>query len=151
MKNDYPISQLRIVRRWFHAYDDNGSRKVWEDSTHYMHESQVQTFLKASIALHHEPGINPHNKNRAAALWEIRVAPLGEQVSYWWCEPNLTVNHSTHGAQINQAEWSICYLTDRKFAHPTLLSEERAQREAECKAEYDANIEALRQEYREKY
>jgi hypothetical protein len=148
MKNDYPISQLRIVKRWFHSYDNGGGRKVWEDSPHYMHESQVETFIAASIALHHSPGINPHNGNPTSALWEIKVAPLGEETSYWWCCPDLMANHSAQGAQINQALWSICFLTDRKWAHPILLAEEKKSREDEAKAEYEDNLRQIELAYK---
>jgi hypothetical protein len=142
MKNDYPISQLRLVKVIF------GEGKTTSEHVHYMHESQVETFIAATVALHHSPGINPHNGIKTASLWEIKVCELGEQVSYWWCDPTLMKNHSAQGAQINQAKWSICFLTDRKWAHPDLLRKEKEQREADAKAEYEYNLQQIQSDYK---
>lgn len=117
--NDYPVSQLRLVKLVFRE------GKTTSEHVHYMHESQVETFIAASVRLHHSPGINPHNGNKTASLWEIKVCSLGDQVSYWWCHPDLKDNYSPQGAKINPAQWAI-WRKDRKWAHPSLLSEEKA-------------------------
>jgi hypothetical protein len=146
--NDYPISQLRLVKVIFYHVDKEGRSIPGDGNVHYMHESQVQTFIDATVALHHEPGINPHNGVKTASLWEIKVCGLEEKaVSYWWCDPTLKDNYSAHGAKINPAKWALLGPTDRVWACPTLWKQEHMARERELKAE----MEALRQEYQEKY
>jgi hypothetical protein len=147
MKNDYPISQLRLVKVIFYHVDKHGTSIPGDGNVHYMHESQVETFISATVALHHEPGINPHNGAKTASLWEIKVCGLDDDKSYWWCDPTLKSNNSAQGAKINQAKWAILGPIDRVWACPTLWKEEHMARERELKSE----IEALRQEYTEKY
>jgi len=140
--NDYPISQLRIV--WVFLYHvEQGKEIPHEPHMYYMHESQVETFVSAQVALHHEPGVNPHNGMKTTPLWEIMVGGLvTDAKSYWWCDPALKANDSPQGAKLNSSN-------DRRrvWACPTLWRNEHMARERELKAE----IEALRQEYQEKY
>lgn len=146
--DNYPIAQLRLVKVIFYHVDKQGNSIPDEGRVHYMHQSQVETFIAATIALHHEPGINPHSGGETAKLWEIKVCGLETDAkSYWWCDPTLKSNDSPQGARINQAKWGILGPTDRVWACPTLWAEEHRARERELQAE----MESLRQEYRDKY
>lgn len=93
MKNDFPISQLRVVTCYF-----KGGHK----NDHHMHESQVDTFVKAQVRLHHSPGVNPHNCKKTAELDQISVSTLDLQArSYWWTTEDLQNNSDPKGAEIN--------------------------------------------------
>lgn len=103
---DFPISELRLVSLFI-----KGSSNP---TIHMCHESQVELLVKASINLHHL---------RLENLWFIRVQKLElETRSYWWCTENLDKNHDPNGAQLNYPKYSS---TDRVWAHPDLLKEER--------------------------
>lgn len=106
MLEDFPISELRIVR----LYKGDQIRST----DHYMHKSQVKTFCKAAIALHHSPGINPHTKCKTTPLKEIYVGCLRtDAVSYWWCTEDLQNNGDPKGARLNDADSR----TERVWAH----------------------------------
>jgi hypothetical protein len=102
MNRDYPLSELRIVETYLKG---NHIPQI-----HYMHKDQVDTFVEATIQLHHVVG-NPHHRDeqgnpkecRLDNLWQIRVCELEtETASYWWCVPDLQKNNDTKGAQLNQ-------------------------------------------------
>lgn len=148
MKNDYPISQLALVKITFYHVSDNGNCIPSTPMVRYMHQSQVDTFIEATVRLHHSPGINPHNGAETAKLWEIKVAGLQEDtVSYWWCNPDLKSNGSAQGAQLNNDTFALIGLRDRKWAHPLLLAKEKAERIAQAKAEYEDSIQSIEQDY----
>lgn len=139
--DNYPISQLRIVNVVFYYTDDKGQDIPHQPHLYYMHKSQVETFVSALVALHHEPGVNPHTGGKTSPLWEIKVCGLETDAkSYWWCDPALKSNDSPCGARINQAKWAILAPTDRVWACPTLLRKEHMERERELKAEYEEDI-----------
>ena len=120
MKHDFPISQLRMVTIYYH----NDGKVSEHSGRHMMHEDQVETFVKATVALHHSPGINPHNGVEAASLWEIRFSQVETDAeSYWWSTPDLQRNGDPMGAQLN-AE----ILDQRLWAHPLLLKQDESNR-----------------------
>lgn len=124
---DFPISQLRLV--------DVLMRGNHIPSTYMMHESQVETFIKATIRLHHTHG-NPHTKSNPENLWEIRVDQLTvEAKSYWWCCEDLQNNNDPKGAQLNHSVHSP--RSRRVWAHPDLIAEEKKRRAEEEQAEYE--------------
>lgn len=115
---DFPISQLALVSVFF-WHEEPDKRVVSPVRIHYMHEDQVDTFVQATIRLHHEPGINPHNEAPTARLWEITVNGLEtETKTYWWCHPDL--RGSTGGAKLNKPTIT----GKRKFACSQLLAYE---------------------------
>lgn len=128
---DFPISQLRIVKIWFHTTDAMMHRDITVTPTiHMMHESQVDTFARATIELHAgkgNPKTGPLNN-----LWYLTVTPLSvETESYWWCHPELKANNRSDGAQLNK-----CYQNEKRlWAHPDLIADEK--RAIELEAEYD--------------
>ena|SRR5271166_5419859 len=127
--NWHQCSELREVILYYTA-----DRKTIlpHEQRHYMMESQVATFLQATLELHYQPGINPHNGNTAALLWEAKVGKLEQPVSYWWCVPGLHKNHDQAGAQISS------FVHKSLWVHPdlqVLLAQERADEE---RAEYES-------------
>jgi len=118
---DFPISELRVVKLRF-----DSDRSRWQEEL--MHESQVETYLKAKLELHFLPGENPHNKKQATPLWEARVAKLGSPTSYWHTSPGL--HAGDEGAYIIPT-----YSGKRLWAHPDLLASEKEAEELE--AEFD--------------
>jgi hypothetical protein len=94
--------------------------------THMMHQSQVDTFLKATIRLHHTHG-NPHlepAKQMLANLWEVRVHGVEvPTVSYWWCAESLQAKDAK-GAKLNPPS----IRSTRLWAHPDLLASETEDR-----------------------
>lgn len=121
---DYPISELRIVKLRFKG----GPLGSAYTADHMMHVSQVETFVQASVDLHHKQLPHKDGKPRKAApLWEVRVSKLNlDTKSYWWCCPGLKDNDHPEGARLNDT-----YLSERVWAHPTLLEDERRAEEYE--------------------
>lgn len=119
---DFPISELRIVKLYF-IKDYGDGRKGRDDhpSVHMMHKSQVETFLKASLNLHHFPCYHRNGELRnVSQLWEVTAHRVNTKTtSYWWCEENLQTNGSAMGAQLNET-----HSYDRLWAHPELLAGE---------------------------
>lgn len=119
---DFPVSQLRMVKLRFKDSKDLYSQDQ------LMHESQVETFVKAKLELHWEPGINPHSKLKPAVMWEIRVAHLSSPISHWHTSPGL--HAGDEGAYVMPT-----YSGERLWAHPDLLANEK--RSEEIEAQYD--------------
>lgn len=121
---DFPISELRIVSLYIRNPDSRRKGIYSSPSMYYMHESQVDTFVEASIKLHQTEG-NPHIKYRTGGtppdqLWEIKVSHLEINTkSYWWCCTDLEKNEDPKGAQLNNPTCG-----DRIWAHPELLRNE---------------------------
>lgn len=116
MDKDFPVSELRIVNVYFHGNH--------MPSVRYMHKSQVDTFVKATVELHHERG-NPYTGGKAAPLRRIEVQGLGiETVSYWWCTPGLHKN-AQGGARINDPVINAP-LRVEAWVHPEIEAERRA-------------------------
>jgi hypothetical protein len=92
-----PVSQLRMVSLHFMS----GSI-----SKHVVHESQVDVMVEASLKLHHEPGVNPHNGKETAKLREIFLWKLQRSGPYWWTGPSLHAGDKK-GAAVY--DWQIFY------------------------------------------
>lgn len=119
--NDFPISELRIVEIWLH----HNLQVSPHTERHMMHMSQVETFVKATVDLHHTRG-NVHSGVRLDNLWEVRVNKLNlDTKAYWWGSPEQK-NNDPNGAKINDTNWG-----ERVWAHPELLAEERRIEDSE--------------------
>lgn len=135
---DFPISELRVVRYRFQFGEDRWTQEL-------MHVSQVQDFVKAKLELHWEPGVNPRkykmllqdgatpsqarNGSRAAVMWEIRVSRFDPKQAeeFWHTTPGLGQELSRDGARVLQT-----YKHDeRVWAHPDLLADEKRAEEQE--------------------
>lgn len=128
---DFPISELRLVHLDIRNPEVRRKGIYPRPSVHFMHESQVDTFVEASIRLHQTEG-NPHIKDRTGGvppdqLWEIKVGHLElNTASYWWCCADLGKNEDPKGAQLNDPKSPI-----RVWAHPELLRHEARLEEEE--------------------
>ena len=58
---------------------------------HIVHEREVDAIVAASIRLHYDPGMNPHNGETAARIWRIRCADFRARGPYWWTERELGI------------------------------------------------------------
>lgn len=67
---------------------------------HLVIESDVDKLVDASIRLHHDPGVNPHNGKKAAKLETICVSRLRASGPFWWSTPGLKKNSDPNGAVI---------------------------------------------------
>lgn len=103
---DYPVSQLRIVKVQF--------RDMAYYQTHYLHESQVDMFVKATVRLYHDKSYRP---TASKDLWQIMTITLSEPESYWWT--SLELDGSEPNAKIHNTNSS-----KRLWAHPELLAED---------------------------
>lgn len=117
----FPVHELRRVEIRYKKADIDEV-----DSTHstlvYMHERDVETFIKATLELHWKPGINPHaSGGKLANVWSIEVTKLDGLQAYWWSTPGLgkgvSNSHETHerhgGARVT-SNWSAAI---RKMFH----------------------------------
>jgi len=67
---------------------------------HIMQRSDVKKFVEASLKLHFEPGINPHNKVKTTKIWMITQDSLKSLGRFWWSTPDLMKNEDPNGAEI---------------------------------------------------
>ena len=51
--------------------------------------ADVERLCQAVLALHHAPGVNPHNGEPAARLLRLSVGAPTLHAGYWWSAPNL--------------------------------------------------------------
>lgn len=56
--------------------------------------------VNASLELHYDPGVNPHNGKSAAPVWKITVSQLRKDGPYWWSTPGLQHNYDPNGATL---------------------------------------------------
>ena len=49
----------------------------------------VEGFVTATLRLHHEPGLNPHNGRPAARLIRLAVGEARLEEGPWWTSPSL--------------------------------------------------------------
>lgn len=101
----------------------------WMDSdgfaNHIVHKDEVDAFVKATVQLHHSPGINPYNGNVCAVAAEIFVSSFEATPPVWWSTPGLgteraqgaTVFDPQNGQQvwINPDYAAICAIDERDF------------------------------------
>ena len=77
-------------------------------TVHIVSEQELQRLIKATVKLHHHPGVNPHVKDRdakTAQVAKIIVQRLVSSGPYWWSTPNLQENGDPNGATL--WDWSI--------------------------------------------
>lgn len=76
-------------------------------SVHFVTSNELERLLEATVELHHDPGINPHNQGKTARAVRItgrkirmdkrKVHAYGP---YWWSTPGLANNDDPRGAKI---------------------------------------------------
>lgn len=134
---DFPISELRIVKIFLY-----NSERPQLPLTYMMHEAEVETFIKATVKLHHTLG-NPNHLDSEGRqvvlkldnLWEIIVLRVAvDTATYWWCSEKLCKG-DTFGARLNE-------ISDyrRVWANPKLLQLEKEDRAEEEREEYMEDI-----------
>lgn len=106
------VSELRRVRLFFRAspYDN--------PTEHFMHESQVQACVLASVELHFWPGVNPYSKGKTSELWRIEVGELTTPTDYWHTTPGLGKVKGKEGAKVSR--WT----DKRAWTNPDLKKQE---------------------------
>lgn len=109
---NYSVSELRLVRMYLKG------NHIPTD--HLMHQSQVDLFLKATLELHYQPGINPYNKLKTAELWYATVASVRGSNDWWWTKANLGIDKTAQGAAISY------WREERVWTHPELAAKELA-------------------------
>lgn len=145
--SDFPISELRVVEHSFKS-------SPIEMRRNYMHESQVETFVKAMLELHFEPGVNPYvvkhkmltegmthqqasDASKVSVVWVINVITLSAREMwdgpYWWATPGLGLDRSVEGAHL----LSDYHTKKRLWAHPELVAKEEREYFDDLKAEED--------------
>lgn len=79
-------------------------------TTHLVPKEEVGIFVEAAKELHYKPGINPHNRVKAAPITVILVGELtfkdGFCGPYWWSTPGLAENGDLKGARCVSASGS---------------------------------------------
>ncbi len=77
----------------------------WGDETrdYFVFESEVATFVTATLELYVDPGINPGNSEKPSSVFAITFAVLAQKSPYWWSTPGLK-NYDPTGASI--LEWT---------------------------------------------
>lgn len=85
-------------------------------TAHIVAESDLYTLLTATLELHFEPGVNPHNHNKTSEIQFITAQVLRPQGPYWWSTPGLQDNEDPHGAVIFDWEMSPTLLWQREGA-----------------------------------
>lgn len=65
-------------------------------------EEDLQSFLKTTLELHYDPGINPNSPSgsKAAPVIKITGQSLRPTSSYWWSTPGLGKNDDQKGVVI---------------------------------------------------
>lgn len=86
-----------LVKVTLHYNLDGGE---YSGSDHIVAEGDVLTFLTASLELHHQPGMNPHNENPASPVQVITAAVMRPKGPFWWSTPGLEDNYLEDGAVI---------------------------------------------------
>jgi len=131
---DFLLSELRMVRLVF-------EKGAGRDVRHMMHLSQVQSFIQASLALHHSPGTNPYhykmalNKGmtvekakeeaQASPIIEIHVHKFDrlEPHAHWWSSPSLEQGDPEAAHIISD------YDSERVWARADVLAREQAEQD----------------------
>ena len=96
-----------------------------EPAVYVVSEQELQRFIKATVKLHHHPGINPHVKDRDAKTAQVakitaqRLKPSGP---YWWSTPNLQENYDPNGAIL----WDWDIRTETVWEKPQILASSKA-------------------------
>lgn len=67
---------------------------------HIMKRRDVDTFVAATLALYHDPGINPHTGRKCSPVEKITLCVLKKSGRYWWTTPDLQNNNDPNGAEI---------------------------------------------------
>lgn len=163
---DFPISELRIVKIFFRDptlildLKKYQSSSVWLHQTlesladskleqenfkfgppqiHMMHESEIDTFIKATIKLYYPHHFDSEGRPivvKLNNLWAIYVSNIQiSNVSYWWCSENLQ-DSDPLAAKLNQESYRR-----RVWAHPELLQLEKEDRAEEEREEYAADVD----------
>ena len=129
---DFPLSELRMVRL---VFEDCLEQK------YMMHLSQVQDFIKASLALHHSPGINPEIYQlfiddgkttdeakifaKTKPIIEIHVHKFDrlEPQAHWWSSPTLQPDDPNGAHIINQLD------SERVWCRADIFASEQAEQD----------------------
>lgn len=88
-----------------------------EPTVHIVSEQELQILIKATVKLHHHPGVNPHIRNaRTSQVAKITVQKLEPSGPYWWSTPNLQEDGDPNGATL----WSWNTRTETVWERPQI-------------------------------
>lgn len=101
---DSPSSELKLADiRKVEIHWVSGS-----PTSYLVHVDEIAKFVEATVRLHFNPGINPHQTDRkarkCARIWKIEVQKLVFKGPYWWSTPNLGINNVIDGARTIDGE-----------------------------------------------
>ncbi len=82
---------LRLMKLFF--IDDSMVHRI-------VHYKDVQKLVQATLSLHYDPGVNPHNGKKTLRLERITLWKLRMTGPYWWSYPYLRVDSGTQGVEI---------------------------------------------------
>jgi hypothetical protein len=86
------------VTLWFDNHDPS-ALLPFSPSHHIVAEADVEKLVGASLALHYEPGYNPH-AGATSPVQYITTEKLMPSGPYWWSVPGLRKNGDPNGAVI---------------------------------------------------
>jgi len=103
---DPRLSELRLVE-WEYEGGDEPRREL-------VPAAEVERLVAAVLALHHDPGLNPHNGEPAAPLRSLRVGRPALGQGYWWSAANL----QDSGEKARLVTWRFVTRFERSEADP---------------------------------
>jgi hypothetical protein len=95
-----PSAGLAKVTIWYPAPED-----TFKSTNHIVAEDDLETFLRATLELHFEPGYNPHSGGSTSQAMWITVARLRPRGPFWWSVPGLNGNGDPAGALL--WDWDV--------------------------------------------
>ncbi len=97
---DCPLKEFRVVtiQHTTKTKDHMPYRK-----SYMIHQSDVNNFITACLALHYDPGVNPVTKGQTLPVEAIFLEEFESPKSYWWCQPHLGQVPGETGAKLFEA------------------------------------------------
>ncbi len=97
---DRPLKEFRVVTIQHMIKTKDHTPYV---KSYTIHQSDVDTFIAACLALHYDPGVNPVTKAQTLPVEAIFVEEFQPSQSYWWCKPHLGQVKNEAGAGLFEA------------------------------------------------
>ena len=84
---DRPLRDFANVHVTLGSINGKGVPSV---QIHTVLREDVDRLFAAVLELHHEPGVNPANKNKTAPVINIVAYPMKPSGPFWWTTPGLS-------------------------------------------------------------
>ena len=111
----------------------------FESTMHLVPKAHLERFKEATLKLHHDPGVNPHDGGKTARLYQMTASPLQLAGPYWWTTPDLKSHGHPSGATIISTDRS----SENLWLSDKAKEDLRAEAEAEAEEEAEAAAEAV--------